>query len=79
MNKKEFICTTCYKVGNSVKKTPGSIWIEIILWLFFLLPGVIYSVWRLMSKKEVCQSCGNPTLIPIDTPKGQELFRKHKQ
>jgi hypothetical protein len=77
-NKKQYICTICGHVGLSKKKVPGSLIIEVMLWLAFLLPGVIYSIWRMASAKEVCESCGNATLIPTDTPKGQELLNQQR-
>jgi len=76
MAKKQYICTTCKSVGTPKKVTPGSIWIEIILWVAFIFPGLLYSIWRLISKKEVCSQCGSSTLIPLDTPAGKELLGK---
>lgn len=63
-------------MGSPKTFTPGSIWIEIVLWLFFIVPGLCYSLWRLISRKEICQQCGSATLIPTDTPAGQELLNK---
>jgi hypothetical protein len=74
----EVICTTCGYVGKVKKLTKGSIWIEMALWLFFLIPGLLYSFWRLTSKQDVCSQCNNPTIIPVSTPKGQELLNKSK-
>ncbi|MCK9356289.1 MAG: hypothetical protein M0R22_03945 [Dehalococcoidia bacterium] len=51
----------------------GSFWIELILWIFFILPGLVYSLWRLTTRTRVCPKCGEPNMIPLDTPKGQEL------
>lgn len=73
MAKKQYICTMCKSVGYPKQVTPGSIWIEILLWLLMIVPGLLYSIWRLISRKEVCSQCGNPTLIPLDTPAGREL------
>ena len=39
-------CPHCGVTGMPRKVTKGSFGIELILWLFFLLPGLIYSVWR---------------------------------
>lgn len=68
----EYWCTTCHHDAKAAKR-PGSIWIEIVLWLFFIIPGVIYSIWRLASSAKVCPHCGMATLIPAavkpDTPK----------
>lgn len=73
-NKKESVCTNCGFVGKPGKETKGSILIEIILWFFFILPGLIYSLWRLSTRKPVCPKCKQQTMIPTDTPKGQQLM-----
>jgi len=72
------ICTNCYYRGEPKTITKGSIWIEIALWLFFLLPGIIYSVWRLATRTKACPSCGQETLIPEESVRGQELVKKRK-
>jgi hypothetical protein len=38
-------CKTCGHTGAATTKTPGSLGIEIVLWLLLIVPGVIYSVW----------------------------------
>jgi hypothetical protein len=63
-------------VGEPVKKTKGSILIEITFWLCFLIPGLIYSLWRETTKYKACPACGNSTMISIKTPLGQELQNK---
>lgn len=35
------------------KVAPGSIWMELALWLIFFPAGLIYSIWRITNKKEV--------------------------
>ncbi len=42
-----------------------------------LIGALGYSVYRLASKKLCCEKCGNPSLIPIDTPVGQKLMKEH--
>jgi hypothetical protein len=73
---KIFICIKCKTQERPHTKTPGSLWIEIILWLCFLIPGLIYSVWRLTSRKKVCEACESPEIIPIDSPEGIRLSRQ---
>ncbi|HEV2348917.1 MAG TPA: hypothetical protein VG028_03620 [Terriglobia bacterium] len=46
--------------------TPGSFAIEIVLWLCFLFPGLIYSIWRLTARHETCPKCGEKSLIPME-------------
>ena len=70
------ICSSCGYIGIPNKVNKGSGAVEIILWLLFLFPGLIYSVWRRSAKPNVCPSCGNKTLIPLDSPVGKELAGK---
>lgn len=63
------ICTQCGAMASTGRKvTKGSFFVEIVLWLMMILPGVLYTVWRLTSRATVCRTCGQPTLIPIDSP-----------
>ncbi len=72
--KDQYICTVCGHVGYPVKRSRGSFLVEIALWLCFGLPGLIYTLWRLTSKYDACPKCGNPSMIPIDTPMGKKLL-----
>ncbi len=71
------ICLNCGTQGNPSKHTKGSIWIELVLWLLFIVPGLLYSLWRLTSKVLVCPSCKQPVMIPIDSPKGKEMMAQY--
>ena len=73
---KEFVCTECGYVGKAKKTMKGNFLIEVVLWLTFIIPGVIYSIWRLANTPLVCPKCGKESLIPTDTPKGMELKNK---
>jgi hypothetical protein len=68
------ICLTCKFVADPIRVVRGSFFLELALWLFFLIPGLLYSIWRLTTKSEVCPACGNPSMIPISSPAGQELL-----
>jgi hypothetical protein len=52
----------------------GSIGTEVILWCFFLLPGLLYSLWRLGSSSNGCTKCGSNQLIPLDSPRAAVLL-----
>jgi hypothetical protein len=67
------VCSRCRHVGEPVSSTPGSIWIELVLWLCLLIPGLVYSLWRLSRRHPVCARCGSADLLPVDTPRGREL------
>ena len=77
--KKELVCSTCGFIGTPKQHTKGSIAIEILLWVMLILPGLIYSIWRLTSRQDVCPKCRNATMIPTDTPVGQKLAAETKK
>lgn len=72
---KNLLCTTCLHQGPAVKVTRGSFVVEVALWLCFLLPGLIYGLWRLTTRHEACASCGSSVLIPLDSPRAAQLLR----
>lgn len=76
MAAKERICQSCGTTGKTRTETPGSIFIEIILWFCFLVPGMIYTIWRHTKKHQVCPACGSAAVIPADSPAGRELSMK---
>ena len=73
----EVVCTSCGYVGEPRTITKGSMGVEIILWLCFLIPGLIYSVWRLSSRQDGCPSCGQTALIPRASPMAQKFLREN--
>ena len=54
---KKIKCPNCQYEGKGKVITKGSLLLEIILWLFFLVPGLIYSVWRLSTRYLGCPRC----------------------
>ena len=60
-------CKTCGVDGEPKMETRGHFAIEVVLWLCFIVPGLIYSVWRLVSKHPVCASCGAAVLVPTSS------------
>lgn len=70
------ICTRCGSASGA-SQMPGSGWIEVVLWLAYIVPGVIYSIWRRSKKYEACPACGCKDLIPMATPAGQRLVKQY--
>lgn len=64
-------CQACGTIAQPKRHTKGSFAIEVVAWLFFLLPGIIYSLWRLTSKQWICPNCGSVDIIPLDSPKAR--------
>lgn len=72
-----FLCTTCGHIGKTKSNTPGSMGIELILWLCLLIPGLIYSVWRLSRRHQACGACGAATILAIDAPLAKSFVTLH--
>ena len=58
-----YYCTQCHTHSNTAKMK-GNGWIELVLYLFYILPGVVYSIWRRSGKPNGCPTCGHAALIP---------------
>ena len=69
----EIICKDCGTAGKPEAITNGSMGIEIILWLCFLVPGLIYSIWRLSSRHDGCAVCHGRNIVPVGSPLGRQL------
>jgi len=67
------ICSSCGKKGIPTPQTKGSCLVELVLWFFFIVPGIIYSVWRRSKVPMVCPSCNKETMIPLDSPTAKKM------
>jgi hypothetical protein len=67
------ICATCGTRGTPTQRDKGSGLIELVLWLCFIIPGILYSIWRRSGLSNCCRSCGSGDIIPIDSPRGRKL------
>jgi hypothetical protein len=68
----KMICDRCGTIGRPKKERQGSFAVELVLWLLFCLPGLVYSVWRLSASFVSCRSCGG-AVIALDSPRGRQL------
>ncbi len=65
---KPMFCPRCGAVAKPKRHTKGYFVIEVLLWCCLIVPGVIYSLWRMASREWVCASCRQPGVIPPDSP-----------
>lgn len=70
------MCTHCQFVGKPLRVPRGSLSKEILLWCLFLVPGLLYSTWRLSFPAKVCPACGATHMTRIKEPTGQQLTGK---
>jgi len=67
-------CANCGTVGEAKTITKGSFLMELLLWIAFLVPGLIYSIWRISSRYRGCGACGSASVMPVDSPKAREAL-----
>ena len=72
----QLICSNCGTVGEPKTVTKGSLLIEIFLWLCLIVPGLLYSLWRLTSRHKACRACGSVNMVPLDSPVGKKLQKE---
>lgn len=70
------VCTQCGNISKPKLGVKGNGLIEIILWLFFIVPGIIYSIWRRSGQKNVCEKCKSDQVIPVDTPRAKKILEE---
>ncbi len=67
------ICPNCGYIGEAIRVESGSSLLELFLWIF-VLPGLVYSFWRITTRHMECPECGGaPNMIPLDSPRGKKL------
>ncbi len=69
----------CGHVGIIKRSIKGSGGVEFVLYLFFIIPGIIYSVWRRSGNDEVCAICKSSELISLKSQEAQNFLNKQKQ
>lgn len=73
------VCTVCGHCGPTARKTKGSLAIEIVLWLCFLVPGILYSLWRITTRAPMCVGCGSQVLVGTDSPVGRKILAEQQR
>ncbi|MBK6486668.1 MAG: hypothetical protein IPF98_07335 [Gemmatimonadetes bacterium] len=69
MSAVHYLCTQCgAQTSAPLKVPPGSAWVALALAVPFIVPGVIYTVWRFSMRRSVCPTCGHAQLIPANAP-----------
>jgi len=70
------ICSNCGTVAKPKSVIKGNLIVEIILWVCFLFPGLVYSIWRLSTRAKVCPSCNAPNMLQLHSPLGKKLQKQ---
>ncbi len=55
-------CGQCAQEVNPVLRPQGSFPVEVLLWFCCGVPGLIYSIWRFITRQQTCPECGSTDL-----------------
>lgn len=75
----DMFCTRCGTVCVPKTITPGTFALELILWLFLILPGLAYTLYRLSARHTACPICGEPHMIPTTTPRARAMIAAYSR
>ena len=74
------ICTSCGSEETATRRRRGNGFVELVLWLALLVPGILYTAWRNMGDPVTsCYVCGHQTTIPLHTPVGRRMHEELEQ
>ncbi len=74
----DYICSECGYVGKCKITKSGSLATELKMWLLYVIPGPIYTLWRLRSRKRLCRHCDSEKILSIKTETGYALLKKQE-
>jgi hypothetical protein len=75
---KEYLCKSCGAVGKATTVTPGSFLIETVLWVAFIVPGILYSLYRITKRHNACPVCKSREIIPVDSPIAKRVLSENR-
>jgi len=67
----KMICLQCGEINRPSPEERGNIYLAIFLWICFIVPGLLYSLWSFFNKKYVCPACRSERLVPPGSPAGK--------
>lgn len=76
-----YYCTSCHHFSATARRKGNGL-IEAVLYLAYIVPGVIYSIWRRSGNTRLCPKCGGSALIDasagthVRCPECRELVQK---
>ena len=75
---KKYVCMECGCQRDPIDAKRGLLVIEIFMWLLYIIPGVIYSIWRRVRKQKVCSKCRNPSVVLTSSSRAMGVMRLMK-
>jgi len=72
------ICCDCGYRGMPLTKLYGRLCAEILLGALLIVPGYIYSVWRINTRYPRCATCGSSRAVPASSTIGRRKMRERQ-
>ena len=72
---KKYVCMDCGCQRDPINAKRGLLVIELFMWLLYILPGVIYSIWRRVRKQQVCPNCRYPSVVLTSSSRAMDMLR----
>jgi len=72
---KKYVCMECGCQRDPIDANRGLWVIEIFMWLLYILPGAIYSIWRRVRKQQVCPNCQHPSVVLTSSSRAMGMMR----
>ena len=72
---KKYVCMDCGCQRDPINAKRGLLVIELFMWLLYIFPGVIYSIWRRVRKQQVCPNCRNPSVVLTSSSRAMGMLR----
>ena len=72
------VCLDCQSVAKSGKWKPEPFHLVrfagvLFLYLCYVIPGVLYTLWRIHTRPRVCRACESPRIVPEGSPRARQL------
>ncbi|HPI93352.1 MAG TPA: hypothetical protein PLT09_07060 [Deltaproteobacteria bacterium] len=68
------ICKACWLISTPGYRVKGSLRTEVALWLLMVVPGIVYTLWRHITREKICPACASMAVVPIDSSLGWRFF-----
>ena len=75
---RKYVCMECGCQRDPIDAKRGLLAIEIFMWLLYILPGVIYSIWRRVRRQEICPNCRTPSIVLTSSSRAMGMRRLMK-
>ncbi len=75
---RKYLCMECGCQRDPIQAKRGFLVVELFMWLLYILPGVIYSIWRRVRTQQICSNCRTPSIVLTSSSRAMGMMRMLK-